>query len=136
MTQFDIQLLASQLQNVQHEVNMGYSFYFVGSDHYLPFVTIGYADNEGDAVSNLNREGVFRVNIGVKPETFKSMFPHFKSVDEYDYTALDTFMPHPHYASYGYICILNPSQTHEEQVKQYILEAYAIATKREAAKQR
>ncbi len=46
----------SKLDNVQQEENYGYTFFFVGDDHLLPFVTLADSDNEYNSVSNLNRE--------------------------------------------------------------------------------
>jgi hypothetical protein len=129
MTQQEIEKFVLELENVEREENMGYIFFFVGDYHMIPFTTIGYADNEGDKVSNLNRKGVFRVNIGVSKETFDSLFPNYSPENNVDYTALDTFMPHPHYAAQSYICILNPSSKNEESVKKYISEAHSIAKK-------
>ncbi len=59
----------------------------------LPFTTIATADNEGDRVSNLDRPGVFRLNIGVSKQTFQVLFGTGKvDVSAYDFTALDTIM--------------------------------------------
>ena len=60
MTQAEVEAFVAALENVQREENFGYSFFFVGDDHRLSFVTIANSDNEFDNVSNLNREGVFR----------------------------------------------------------------------------
>lgn len=51
------------LPDVQREESFGYAFFFVGDDHRLPFVTIADSDSEYDRVSDLDREGVFRLNI-------------------------------------------------------------------------
>jgi hypothetical protein len=45
--------------------NFGYSFFFVGDDQRLPFVSVANSDNDFDGVSNLDREGVFRIKVGV-----------------------------------------------------------------------
>ena len=65
MNQAEVEDFVAKLDNVQREVNFGYTFFFVGDDHRLPFVTIAGSDNDYDRVSNLNREGVFRINIGI-----------------------------------------------------------------------
>ena len=41
----------------------GYAFFFYGPDRMLPFATLATADNEFDRASNLDRPGVFRLNI-------------------------------------------------------------------------
>ena len=104
-------------------------YFFVGDDHRLSFVTIANSDNDWDNVSSLNREGVFRVNVGISKETFKSLI--VKSDDELiDYSILNTFLPHPEYAQQNFVCILNPSGENIEITKKLIEEAHSIAAKR------
>jgi hypothetical protein len=129
MTQIEIEAFVTALENVQREENFGYSFFFVGDDHRLSFVTITNSDNEFDNVSNLNREGVFRVNIGVSRETFKSLIAEPDSVPV-DYSVLNVFLPHPHYARQHFVCILNPSGKNVEITKSLIVEAHSIAAAR------
>jgi hypothetical protein len=80
--------------------NFGCTFFFYGSDHKLPFATLASSDNDYDRVSNLSRPGVFRLNIGVSKQRFQSLFG-LKTLDprRYDFTRLDTIMPHPDYAA-------------------------------------
>ena len=129
MNQADVEAFVAGLENVQREENYGYVFFFVGNDHRLSFVTIANSDNDWDNVSSLNREGVFRVNVGISKETFKSLI--VKSDDELiDYSILNTFLPHPEYAQQNFVCILNPSGKNVEITKKLIEEAHSIATKR------
>lgn len=128
MTQSDVEAFVASLANVQREDNYGYAFFFVGDDHRLAFVTIGYEDNEFDTVSNLNREGVFRVNIGISKATFESLLGD-TSTDDVDYAVLNVFLPHPHYAKQHFISILNPSGENADVTKQLIVEAHALATR-------
>ena len=129
MNQAEVEAFVANLDNVQREDNFGYIFYFVGDDHRLPFVTIGHSDNDFDRVSNLDREGVFRINIGVSRETYKSLLGE-PDTDNVDYSVLDIFLPHPHYAKQHYLCILNPSGNNVEVTKNLIVEAHAIAASR------
>jgi len=129
MDQTEVEVFVAGMENVQREDNYGYVFFFVGDDHRLSFVTIANSDNEWDSVSNLSREGVFRVNIGVSRETFKSLI--IKPDDEpVDYSVLNTFLPHPEYAQQNFVCILNPSGENIEITKTLIAEAYSIAARR------
>src|SRR5690242_13912002 len=76
-----------------------YTFFFYGPERKLPFATLATADNAYDRVSDLDRPGVFRLNIGVAKPTFQALFGTGKvDVSHYDLTALDTIMPHPDYA--------------------------------------
>jgi len=126
MTQAEVEAFVAELENVQREENFGYSFFFVGDDHRLSFVTIANSDNEFDNVSNLNREGVFRVNIGVSKETFTNMIAK-SSAELVDYSVLNVFLPHPHYSRQHFVCILNPSGENVETTKKLIVEAHSIA---------
>jgi hypothetical protein len=82
--------------------------------HRFPFATIVTKDyGDFDASSNLNRPGVFRLNIGLSKQTFQTMFGHAaESVNNgsFDFTALNQIMPHPVYAAQHWVCILNPSE--------------------------
>lgn len=126
-----IDYIQSTFEGVQVSNNFGYTFFFYGDDHRLGFITIANSDNEYDRVSNLDREGVYRLNIGVSRQTFQSLFGSNKiDVSSYDFTVLDTIMPHPDYAPQSYICILNPTETTFAELKPLLAEAYEIAQKR------
>src|SRR5262245_17583703 len=68
----------------------------------FPFATIvnkDYADF--DRSSNLDRPGVFRLNIGVDKGTFRARFDRG---GEHDFAALDRLLPHPVYAAQSWVC--------------------------------
>ena len=114
----------------------GYTFFFYGSERMLPFATLAATDNEYDRVSNLDRPGVFRLNIGVSKQTFQSLFGTDKvDVRTYDFTALDTLMPHPEYAAQHFVCVLNPSETTLATVRALLAEAYDLAVRRHTKRQ-
>lgn len=129
MNQSDVERFVASLANVQREDNFGYAFFFVGEDHRIPFVSISDSDNDYDRVSNLDRDGVFRINIGVSRETFDVLFPG-PAAPDLDYSVLDTFLPHPEYARQHFICILNPLQENIEATRRCIVEAHALAAAR------
>lgn len=108
----------------------GYTFFFYRSDHKLPFATLITADTEYDRVSNLDRPGAFRLNLGVSPATFQALFgPAPVALPAYDFTALDVILPHPDYAAQHFICVLSPAATWE-QVRGLLAEAHGIAARR------
>ncbi len=116
---------------VETTTNFGYTFFFYKSDHMLPFATMASSDNEYDRVSNLDRPGVFRLNIGVSKQTFQSLFGTTKvDVSQYDFTALDVIMPHPDYAPQNFIFVLSPGEATFEQIQTLLAEAYQIAERR------
>jgi len=110
----------------------GYTFFFSGCDHRLPFATIASSDNDHDRVSHLDRPGVFRLNIGISKETFRALFGS-GPIDPvgYDYTALDQIMPHPDYAAQNFVCVLNPGERTLNRVLEMLAEAFALATRRQ-----
>ena len=86
-------------------------------------LTIKEKDGANDKASRLNRDGVYRINIGLRKETFLDRFGSIpkrpaagKTVAmNIDFTALDCILPHPVYAWMGWVCVLNPSdETFEE----------------------
>lgn len=129
MTQAEIEAFVEGLDNVQRAEAFGYLLFFVGDDHRLPFVTIADSDQESDNVSNLDRDGVFRINVGVSNAAFESLL-HHRGSEDIDQSVLDRFLPHPHYSQQNWVCILNPGQRNEESVKELIVEAHSIATAR------
>ena len=128
MDQAQVNTFVAQLDDVQSSENYGYTFFFVGDDHTVSFVTTTASDNEYDKVSNLDREGVFAVNIGIRRATFDSLVGDAK--DPIDYAALNVFMPHPDYAKQHFVRILNPSGDNVALTQQLITEAYEIAAVR------
>jgi hypothetical protein len=98
-------------------------------------LTIKEKDGTNDKGSNLNRENIFRVNLGLRKQTFKEMFgftpkrPNAGCIVDmnYDFTILNTIIPHPVYAWMGWISVLNPSEETFEKVKPLIQEAYEFS---------
>lgn len=127
------QYIVNTFPNVETTTNLDYIFFFYGDERMLAFVTIALSGNEYEKISNLDRPGVFRLNIGVSKQTFQSLFGiTLVKRDDYDYTALDTIMPHPDYAAQSFICVLNPSAATFERVKTFLAEAYELARARDA----
>jgi len=116
---------------VETAENFGYTFFFYGAGRKLPFATLATADNDYDRVSNLDRPGVFRLNIGVGKQTFQTLFGTDKIDGGYDFTALDKIMPHPVYAAQCFLCVLNPSDSTFETVRTLLAEAYDLAVRRQ-----
>ena len=125
--------ITQTLPGVETSTAFGYTFFFYGSDHRLPFATLAASDNEYDRVSNLDRPGVYRLNIGVRRTTFQALFGRTPvDLSRYDFTALDVIMPHPDYAPQNYICVLSPSDATFETVRALLAEAYDLAVQRDA----
>jgi hypothetical protein len=128
--------IVSQFAGVETTDDWGYKFFFYGPDRMLPFVTIATSDNEYDRRSQLDRPGVFRLNIGVSRDTFQAMFGAQKfDPNAYDYTVLDQLLPHPDYAAQSFVCVLNPGAATQATVKTLLAEAHAQAVRRLARRQ-
>ncbi len=109
-------------------------------DHMFPFVTIVTNDFH-DQFSNLDRQEVFRLNIGISKQTFRTLFGTPKlpaygdsaaesdaNDSDYDFTVLDKVMPHPVYGRMFWVCVLNPSdETFTREVQPLMAEAYELA---------
>jgi len=105
-----------------------------------PYATLITGDRH-DRVSQLDRAGVYRLNIGVTRQTYRELFgapPRGGEQDAYgvldtglDYTVLDTVLPHPVYATQNWVCVLTPSATTFETVVVPLLdEAYEFAARK------
>jgi hypothetical protein len=102
---------------------MGATFFSLTDEHWPNFATIVTTDeHDMGTPSNLSRDGVFRLNIGVGKDTFARLVG---SMADPDHAALDRVVPHPVYARQRWISILNPSRrTFDDVVKPLIAEAH------------
>ncbi|GAC1356273.1 MAG: DUF6194 family protein [Herpetosiphon sp.] len=107
--------------------------------HSFPFATIVTKDyGDFDRASNLNRPGVYRLNIGVSKETYRSLFgrqpapPAANGIVDtgHDFTVLDRLLPHPVYAPQSWVCVLNPSDATFQAIRPMLAEAYDLAVGR------
>jgi len=118
--------------DVDQVINDGNHFFFYippgfEPEHLLPFATI-VTNNHYDDGSDLDRPGVYRLNIGVSRETFEALFPADAPAVT-DRTVLDAFFPHPDYASMFWLSLINPTKTWP-RAEQLLMEAHAIARRR------
>ncbi|PYE50467.1 DUF6194 family protein [Deinococcus yavapaiensis] len=130
-------------QHVHHLEHEGQHYFFFDPgagfevDKRLPFATIVTSDAIDEA-SNLDRMGVYRLNVGVSRATYEQLFgpppPATRDMPVlntgYDYKALDQLMPHPIYAPLGWVCVLNPSATTFQTVRPLLHEAWSMAERR------
>ena len=69
-------------------------------------LTVKEKDGDNDKASGLDREGIYRVNVGVRKNTFIQLFGPVPNrpgkggvVDmPFDFSAVDQILPHPVYA--------------------------------------
>lgn len=131
--------IQNQLEGLVINKNWGEVGLFYNPEGLLPkgvyVLTIKDKDGKNDCASNLDREGVFRLNIGISKETFESYFgkrparPKAGQVIDlpYDFTQKNTILPHPVYGWMSWISILNPDESQFKLLKPFIEESYSLA---------
>lgn len=121
------------------EAAWGDTFFFYdpdGGDRRMPFATIVGRDYDGyDTASDLNRPGVFRLNIAVGRAAFERLVGHPPAAHPdrsalIDYTAVDTLLPHPVYAVQAWVAILNPGPHTAEPARSLLTDAHTRAARR------
>ena len=107
-----------------------------------PFATLVTKDYDGfDTASNLNRPGVFRLNIAVGRTAFEELigYPpraHAAQSARFDYAAIDRLLPHPAYAAQAWVAILNPGETTAVMACSLLTDAHILAVQRHHRRQR
>ena len=126
-----VDVLVASREGGAPEVAWGDTFFTYDPEHAgekFPFATIvGQDYGDFDNASNLNRPGVFRLNVGVSKATFASLFTRGA---QHDFTALDQLMPHPVYGPNLWVCVLNPSDATFDSIKPLLAEGHGLAVKR------
>jgi hypothetical protein len=137
--------IQGSFEPLEHVVTDGNRFFFFDPDHLFPFATI-VTNDRYDGASDLERPGVYRLNIGVGKQTWIRRFgePTKRAQGEHgldsgtdvhwDFSALDTVMPHPVYGRQHWLCVLNPSDATFESIKPDLEEAYRIDRERSLRK--
>jgi len=102
----------------------GETSFFYNPGHVLKrgvyFATIKSKNGDNDRASDLDRDGVFRLNIGTPPVVYEDLFGprpsrptkgkavRLSGANPINFGELNKIMPHPVYAWMGWICVLNP----------------------------
>ena len=127
----DPQTIVTYIQQTYPETDTveAMNAYFFSLDpekHWPNYATLVTTDEHDDA-SDLDRPGVFRVNLGVDRPTFERIAA---ADPEPDYRAFDRLRPHPVYGQQLWISILNPSH---ETFRDVVVPLIALAHDRLAA---
>lgn len=134
-----ISFCLSEFDGLVVDKNWGERGVFYNPDKRLPkgvyVLTFKEKDGANDKASNVNREGVYRLNLGVSKNTFTEMFgviPKRPLAGEivstgHDFTALDQITPHPVYGWMSWIAVLNPSYDTFVKLKPLIAEGVSLA---------
>ena len=134
-----IEEIVRRLPGVVPKSSWGEVSLFYNPGRLLPngvyFCTIKDHDGENDQSSNLNREGLFRLAIGMSPKTYQKLFgerpprPAKGGIVEtgHKFDALNELMPHPIYAWMYWGQILSPSEEMFSSIFDIIDEAHQAA---------
>lgn len=111
------------------ELSWGDAYFYYAPDgvmpkHTQPYGTIITKDYPDDAGSALDAPGRFRVNIHVDRDSAADL-PEGASA-----TSEDAFLPHPLYASSGWVSVINPSTRTEHQLIALLRQAHDAARAR------
>ena len=114
--------LTTALPCVVVKAAWGETSYFYNPDHVLKrgtyFATIKEKDGENDRASELGRQGIWRLNIGVTKAAYQALFgplparPAKGGIIEgpWDVTVRNVITPHPIYGWMGWVAVLSPSE--------------------------
>ncbi len=129
-------------KNFDHVIpksSWGETALFVNPEGRLPygsyFATLKEKDGDNDKASDLDRQGIFRLNFGPGRKAFESVFgpPPARPAKggiiagPWDFTATDQLLPHPVYGWMSWMCILNPSQASFESIIPLLRQAHGRA---------
>lgn len=98
-------------------ISWGDSFFYYAPDGQVPrnrqpYATIITKNYLNDTESRLDHDDRWRLNIHVGTKTFTDFIGYSpEEIDESgtDYSITDSFLPHPLYGAYGWICVVNPA---------------------------
>lgn len=99
------------------------------------FATLKEVDGPNDKSSNLNRDGVFRLSIGIGDKEYLKLFGQRpkrptkgKIIDgNWDFCELNILTPHPIYGWLGWVAINNPQEENLIKAFELIDIAYSNA---------
>jgi hypothetical protein len=92
-------------------------------------------DGANDSASNLNRGGLYRLNVGLSKSSYFKLFGptparpaagHIVNTG-HDFTTLDLITPHPVYGWMGWIAVINPAAQTYASLRPYLIESLTLA---------
>jgi Family of unknown function (DUF6194) len=134
-----VQAICSSFPDLIVRSSWGETALFYNPKRALPngvyFCTIKQHDGENDKASKLDREGVFRLAIGLSPPSYLKLFgrppgrPNKGGVvaTGHDFTLSNELMPHPIYAWMSWAQILNPTLEAMQALHPLIAESHSMA---------
>lgn len=138
----------SALPDVRPKASWGETSFFVNPGNQLKngayFATIKDHDGQNDRASDLGRDGVWRLSLGIGPKAFEARFgprparPSKGGIIDgpWDFTASDLLTPHPIYGWMGWVAINCPAPATLETLAPLIETAHqrAVSTAKKRLK--
>jgi hypothetical protein len=118
------------LPGVEHQEAGGDLFFFVGAERMRPFATIVHHDVPGfDEASQLDRAGVFRLNVDLGRRDFERRFGFAPRelpthLGDYDFARTDEVFPHPSYGTAAWGSIVSPGPWRLAEVDELLAHAH------------
>lgn len=119
------------------EIAWGDKFFYYSPDGTVPtdtqpVATIVTKDYPDDQSSRLDRPDAFRLNISVGKQAFIDTLGYSprEIPDAVDYGSTDVFLPHPTYASAGWVAVVDPAARTSDSARRLLRAAYDRASAR------
>ncbi len=131
--------IESSFEGVKPKSSWGETSLFYNPNNLLPngvyFCTIKEKDGENDKASMLDREGIYRVSIGLSQNTYECKFGSRPTrpakgciiATNDNFTEKNELMPHPIYGWMSWVQILNPSKNKFNELLPLLEEAHSNA---------
>jgi hypothetical protein len=141
---FDDLLELAPLPGSDHpEISWGDHFFYCAPDGQVPrnrqpyatIITKNYPDDTG---SRLDERGRWRLNIHVGATTFTDLVGHppgERNGSGAEHSTTDTFLPHPLYGAYGWVCVVNPAHETTERALEALRAAHQADRRRAERRQ-
>ncbi|MBU3060485.1 hypothetical protein KO481_02980 [Nocardia sp. NEAU-G5] len=136
----DVLVMRPQPGDGSPEIAWGDIFFYYTADGATPssaqpFATIVTKNYPDDTASRLDRPGAFRVNIAAGTTEFArrtGRTPREAAHADIDHARDDTVLPHPTYASAGWLAVVNPGVETEAATRDLLRIAHDRARHRAA----
>lgn len=134
-----VEKIVNDFEGVRPKSSWGETSLFYNPGKLLPngvyFCTLKEKNGENDKASDLDRESIFRLSIGISKATYEKYFGSRPKrpakggiIDtEHDFAALNELMPHPIYGWMSWVQVLSPSESKFESILPLIAEAHSNA---------
>lgn len=132
--------ICTEFEGISPKKSWGETSFFYNPGQKLPngiyFCTIKEKNGANDQSSNLDRDEVYRLSIGITPKTYANLFGDKPArpakgqivATGHDFSTLNQLMPHPVYAWMSWVQILSPDEEMFEKIFPLITEAYEKAS--------